>query len=188
MRKGSVEHASKPNGNSLATSAGSKLAFAIGNIRGRKKCAAPFVDAAKHRVRKARCRACLRTHELNALTHRNTPRSIEIEHLKRRDAQRHAHTSRNLRRLGNIAIKCLVKRAHSCGHAQGKRQSKCFVARIGQRSCRSRQDVADKAPTILGCHKRTQRAAARRGKLGHESFPQVRPSPCRPAAQALASI
>ena len=162
MHKGSVEHASKPNGNSLATSAGSELALAIGNIRGRKKCSTPLVDATKHRVRKARCRACLRTHELNALTHCNMPRSIEIEHLKRRDAQRHAHTSRNLRRLGNIAIKCLVKRAHGCGHAQGKRQSKCFVARIGQRSCRSRQNITNKAATILGFNQCTMRAATRR--------------------------
>ncbi|CDD85279.1 unknown [Collinsella sp. CAG:289] len=90
------------------------------------------------------------------------PRRIEIEHLKRRDAQGHAYTSRNLRRLGNIAIKRLVKRTYGGGHAQGKGQSKCLVARIGQRSCRSRQDVANKAPTILGFNQCTMRAATRR--------------------------
>ena len=187
-RKRIINHTSEPNRNPLTARTHNKLAPFFGNILSRKKCSAPFVNTAKHRIGEPRCRTCLRAHELNALTHRNMTRCVEIEHLKCRNAQRHAHAGGNFCRLGDIAIERLVERARSDGYAQGKRQGKCFVACIGQRSCRSRQDVADKTTTIPGFHQRAQCAATRRRKLGHESISQVRASPCRPIAQALASI
>ena len=128
-------------------------------------------------------------HQLNALTHRNAARRMQIEHLEGRDTKRHANTRRNLFRLIEKLIEQFVQNTLRGGHT--KRQASCksgiaLVNSLGR--CARGQHVARIHAAAIGLHQHIECKLARGRQLAHDKTPQIRSAPCSPAAQAEAAM
>ena len=128
-------------------------------------------------------------HQLNALTHRNAARRMQIEHLEGRDTERHANTRRNLFRLIKKLVEQLVQNTLGGCNSKCQTSGKSRIALVnGLGRSTGRQHVARVHAAAIGLHQHIERKLARGRQLAHDKTPQIRSAPCRPAAQAEAAI
>ena len=128
-------------------------------------------------------------HQLNALTHRNAARRMQIEHLEGRDTKRHANTRRNLFGLIEKLVEQLVQNTLRGGDAKRQTSGKSRIALVnGLSRSTGGQHIARVHAAAIGLHKHIERKLTRGRQLAHDKTPQTRSAPCRPAAQAEAAI
>ena len=146
-------------------------------------------DLMQHGVRQTGGRLSTATNQLNTLTHGNATWGMQVEHLKGRDAKRHANTRRDLIGLIEELIEQLVQNALRRGNTERQASGKRGIALVnGLGGSTRRQHVACVHTATVGLHQHVERKLARGGKLTHDSTPHVRSAPCRPAAQAEAAM
>ena len=92
-------------------------------------------------------------HQLNALTHRNATRRMQIEHLEGRDTKRHANTRRNLFRLIEKLIEQLVQNTLRGGNTQRQAGGKSGIALVNSLGrCARGQHVTRIHAAAIGLH------------------------------------
>ena len=140
-------------------------------------------------VRQTSSRFSAATNQLNALTHGNATRGMQVEHLEGRDAKRHANARRDLFGLIEKLIEQLIQNALRRGNAQRQASGKRGIALVnGLGRSAGREHIARIHAATVGLHQHIERELTRGGKLAHDKAPHVRSAPCRPAAQAEAAI
>ena len=146
-------------------------------------------DLMEHGIGQTSGRLSSAAHQLNALTHRNAARRMQIEHLEGRDAKRHANTRRDLFGLIEKLIEQLVQNALRRGNTQCQASGKRGIALVdGLGRSTSREHITRIHAATVGLHQHIERKLTRGGKLTHDKTPHERSAPCRPAAQAEADI
>ena len=78
-------------------------------------------DLMQHGIGQTGGRLSSAAHQLNALTHRNAARRMQVEHLKGRDAKRHANTRRDFFGLIEKLVKQFVQNACVAATPSAKR-------------------------------------------------------------------
>ena len=127
--------------------------------------------------------------QLNTLTHGNTARRMQIEHLEGRDTKRHANTRRNLFRLIEKLIEQLVQNTLRGGHTERQAGGKSGIALVnGLGRSTGREHVTRIHTAAIGLHQHIERKLARGRQLAHDKTPHERSTPCKPAAQAEAAM
>ena len=143
----------------------------------------------QHGVRQTGGRLSTAAHELNALTHRNATRGMQVEHLEGRDTKCHAHTRRDLFGLIEKLVEQLIQNALGGCNAQCQTSGKSRIALVnGLGRGAGREHVTRVHAAAIGLHQNIKRELARGGKPTHDKTPHERSAPCRPAAQAEAAI
>ena len=129
------------------------------------------------------------TNQFNTLTYGNTARRMQVEHLEGRDTKRHANARRNLFGLIEKLIEQLVQNTLRGGNTERQASGKRRIALVnGLGGSTGRQHVARIHATAIGLHQHIERKLARGRQLAHDKTPHERSAPCRPAAQAEATI
>ena len=143
----------------------------------------------QHSIGQTGGRLSAATHKLNALTHRNATRRMQIEHLEGRDTKGHAHARRDLFGLIEKLVEQLVQNALGGCNAKCQTSGKSRIALVnGLGRSTGREHVARVHAAAIGLHQNIKRELARGRQLAHDKTPHERSAPCRPAAQAEAAI
>ena len=140
-------------------------------------------------VRQTGGRFSAATNQLNALTHGNSARGMQVEHLEGRDAKRHANARRDLFGLIEKLFEQLIQNALRGGNTERQTRGKSGIALVnGLGGSTGRQHVACVHTAAIGLHQHIERKLASGRQLAHDSTPHLSSAPCRPAAQAEAAI
>ena len=107
----------------------------------------------QHRVSQARGRLSTAAHQLNTLTHGNTTRSMQVEHLEGRNTKRHANTRRDLFGLIQKLIEQLIQNALRGGNTERQTCGKSRIALVnGLGRCARGQHVTRIHTAAIGLH------------------------------------
>ena len=110
-------------------------------------------DLMQHGIGQTGGRLSSAAHQLNALTHRNAARRMQIEHLEGRDTKCHANTRRNLFRLIEKLIEQLVQNTLRSGHTQRQAGGKSGIALVNSLGrCARGQHVTRIHAAAIGLH------------------------------------
>ena len=110
-------------------------------------------DLMQHGIGQTGGRLSSAAHQLNALTHRNAARRMQIEHLEGRDTKCHANTRRNLFRLIEKLIEQLVQNTLRSSHTQRQAGGKSGIALVNSLGrCARGQHVTRIHAAAIGLH------------------------------------
>ena len=119
-------------------------------------------DLMEHGIGQTSGRLSSAAHQLNALTHRNAARRMQIEHLEGRDAKRHANTRRDLFGLIEKLIEQFIQNTLCGGNTERQASGKRGIALInGLGRSTGRQHVACIHTAAIGLHQYIERKLAR---------------------------